>query len=117
MLPDRIDRLKCIGVASALLPLLRSVHRYEEEVLFPAYEAAAGSDFDRPSSIQRLRAEHLEDECFADEVTETLMAIGHGRAVDNPEAVGFMLRGLFETLRRHIAFESEHVLAIVERAG
>ena len=41
-LPDQVDRLKCIGVASALLPLLRSVHRYEEEVLFPAYEAAAG---------------------------------------------------------------------------
>ena len=43
------------------------------------------------------------------------MAIGHGAGVENPEAVGFMLRGLFETLRRHIAFEREHVLPIVGR--
>jgi hemerythrin-like domain-containing protein len=116
-LPDNVDRLKCIGVASALLPLLRGAHRYEEEVLFPVYEAASSRWFEEPSSIDRLRAEHLEDECFADEVTEVLMAIGHGEVIDNPEAVGFMLRGLFETMRRHIAFETEHVLAIVERAG
>nr|ACF98080.1 hypothetical protein [uncultured bacterium 1042] len=115
-LPDQIDRLKCIGVASALLPLLRRVHRYEEEVLFPAYETARGSSFDGAASIHRLRVEHLEDECFADEVTEVLMAIGHGGAIENPEALGFMLRGLFETVRRHIAFESEHILAVVERA-
>ena len=86
-------------------------------MLFPAYEAAAGRSSGQRSSIHRLRAEHLEDECFADEVTEVLMAIGHGQAVENPEAVGFMLRGLFETIRRHIAFESEHILAIVESAG
>lgn len=116
-LPGQVDRLMCIGVASALLPLLRSVHQYEEEVLFPAYEAASIPSSDQRSSIYRLRAEHLEDECFADEVTEVLMAIGHGEAIENPEAVGFMLRGLFETMRRHIAFESEHILAVVERAG
>ena len=61
-LPDKVDRLKCIGVASALLPLLSSVHRYEEEVLFPAYEAAelvvrrASSSADCGPSISRTDA-------------------------------------------------------------
>ena len=110
-LPGQVDRLKCIGIASTLVPLLRSVHQYEEEIIYPAYEAAVGSGSGQTSS--RLRAEHLEDQCFADEITEVLMAIGHGEAIENAEAVGFMLRGLFETMRRHIAFESEHILPLM----
>jgi hypothetical protein len=39
-----------------------------------------------------LRAGHVEDECFAGEVTEILLAIGRGETVENAEAVGFMLR-------------------------
>ncbi|WP_306283116.1 hypothetical protein [Mesorhizobium sp. LMG17149] len=60
-----------------------------------------------------MRAEHVEDECFAAEVTEILLAIGHGETIDNAEAIGFMLRGFFEGLRRHIAFEREHVLPMI----
>ena len=112
-LPGQVDPLKCIGIASTLVPLLRSVHQYEEEIIYPAYEAAVGSSAGQTSS--RLRAEHLEDQCFADEVTEVLMAIGHGEAIENAEVVGFMLRGLFETMRRHIAFESEHILPLIIR--
>lgn len=107
-LPGQVDRLKCLGIANVLVPLLRDIHRYEEDVIFPAYEIVAGCG----ATTRRLRAEHTEDECFADEVTETLLAIGHGDAVANPEAVGFMLRGMFETMRRHIAFEREHVLPL-----
>jgi hemerythrin-like domain-containing protein len=110
-LQGQVDHLKCIGIASTLVPLLRSVHQYEEEMIYPVYEAAVGGAAGQVSS--RLRAEHLEDECFADEVTEILMAIGHGEALENTEAVGFMLRGLIETMRRHIAFESENILPLM----
>jgi len=111
-----VDRFSCLGMANSIVPLLRDSHRLEETVIFPAYEAASsltGADF---SSTSRLRAEHVEDECFADEVTEQLLGIGRGRAVENAEALGFMLRGFFESLRRHIAFEREHILPrIVDR--
>lgn len=106
----RVDRLKCLGTANAIVPLLRNIHHYEETIIFPAYEAAISGGEPNLASTRRLRAEHVEDECFAGEVTEILLAIGHGKAVDNAEAVGFMLRGFFEGLRRHIAFEREHVL-------
>ncbi|MER8375683.1 hemerythrin domain-containing protein [Mesorhizobium sp. M1396] len=108
-----VDRLKCLGTANAIVPLLRDIHRYEETVIFPAYEEAVVGSNANLASTRRLRAEHVEDECFADEVTEILLAIGHGETVENPEAIGFMLRGLFENLRRHIAFEREHVLPMI----
>ncbi len=61
-----------------------------------------------------MRAQHGEDECFAGDVTEILLAIGHGETVENAEAVGFIMRGFFVSLRRHIAFEREHVLPRIE---
>lgn len=113
-LPANVDRMTCLYVANTLVPSLRDIHRYEEQVVFPAYEAIAGIG-SRESTIRRLRMEHLEDECFADEVTEVLLAIGHGRPIANAEATGFMLRGLFETMRRHVAFEREHVMPMLDR--
>jgi hemerythrin-like domain-containing protein len=112
-LPDEVDRVLCLRIANALVPVLRAAHAYEEDTIFPAYAAMRGATRATEASLRRLRAEHVEDECFADEVTEVLLAIGHGRAIENPEAFGFMLRGLFETLRRHIAFEAEHVLPAI----
>ncbi|ESZ66675.1 hypothetical protein X727_26950 [Mesorhizobium sp. L103C119B0] len=109
----RVDSLACLAAANAIVPLLRNIHQYEETVIFPAYEAALTGRDANLASTRRLRAEHVEDECFAGEVTEILLAIGHGETVENAEAVGFMLRGFFESLRRHIAFEREHVLPMI----
>ncbi|WP_448114851.1 hemerythrin domain-containing protein [Mesorhizobium amorphae] len=111
-LPNDVCRAECLHIASLLLPLLRKAHAYEEDVIFPAF-AVAGTEANPSVTIRRLRAEHVEDESFADEVTEILLAVGHGEPVGNAEALGFMLRGLFETLRRHIAFEREHVLPAI----
>ncbi len=88
----------------------KSSHRHEEEAVFPAFEADGANAMARANSIQRLKAEHVEDECAAQDLTDVLLVIGHGGTPENPEALGFMLRAFFETLRRHIAFEREHVL-------
>ena len=108
-LPGRIDRHLCLRLGAGMLPLLRGAHAYEEEVLFPAFLARGGGD----ESLRRLRAEHVEDESLAEELTETLLRIGHGGDAANPEALGFMLRAFFETTRRHVAFEREHVLPLI----
>ncbi|MVA97429.1 hemerythrin domain-containing protein [Nitratireductor sp. CAU 1489] len=115
-LPDNIDRMECLRIANILAPAIRQIHACEEKDIFPAYAAAlaVSSDADM-ETLRRLKAEHVEDQCFADEVTDTLLGIGHGRGIDNAEAVGFMLRGLFETMRRHIAFERAHILPILDR--
>ncbi len=110
-LPGAVDRHACLRVAASLLPVMRTAQAYEEQVVFPAFMAGSGS----PESLRRLRVEHIEDESLGEELTEGLLRIGHGGAVQNPEAFGFMLRAFFETVRRHIAFEREHVMPIVQR--
>jgi hypothetical protein len=55
-------------------------------------------------------SEHVEDSVAAEDISETLLAHGHGKPIDNPEALGYMLRAMFEALRRHVAFEQDHVL-------
>jgi hemerythrin-like domain-containing protein len=95
-------------VASSLVPLLRECHRFEEEIVFPAFARRAGAGGNEV--VARLVAEHVEDDCAAEDLSEALLAYGHGEAIENPEAFGYMLRALFESMRRHIAFERYHVL-------
>jgi Uncharacterized conserved protein len=108
-LPANVNRQKCIYAAKALGPLIRGIHHYEETVLFPWLNAEGAASDDLRSTLDRLRFEHFEDECFAEELTDALLKLGAGDAV-NMEAVGYMLRGFFEGMRRHIAFETEHLL-------
>lgn len=106
-LPTNINRQKCIYAAKALGPLISGIHHYEEKVLFPVVERQLGHDF--TATLDRLKFEHFEDECFAEELTDALLKLGSGTPA-NMEAVGYMLRGFFEGLRRHIAFEREFLL-------
>ncbi len=108
-LPDRIDRSKCLKAAADLGPTIRSIHKFEEEVLFPALTALMTDDAVSAKTLERLRFEHCEDECFAEELTEALLDLGHGSTSVNIEATGYMLRGFFEAVRRHVAAEREIV--------
>jgi hemerythrin-like domain-containing protein len=111
-LPDGINRQKCMYAARALGPMIKGVHRLEEDVVFPLIAAQQGADDKIETTLNRLRFEHCEDECFAEELTEALNALGTGNPDVNIEAIGYMLRGFFEAMRRHIAFESEMLLPI-----
>lgn len=108
-LPASVDRLACMRIATSLLPFLRECHRYEEDVLYPAFEHGSSHRHQAAETVGRLRAEHIQDECAAEEITEQLMWLGRGGEVENPEALGFMLRAFFTAVRRHIAFECEHI--------
>lgn len=118
-LPDGINRQKCMYAARALGPMIRGVHRFEEDVVFPMIAARPGVDETIETTLNRLRFEHCEDECFSEELTEALHALGSGSPDVNIEAIGYMLRGFFEAMRRHIAFESEMLLPMgdVTRSG
>jgi hemerythrin-like domain-containing protein len=111
-LPASVDALSCLSIAAKLLPVLRRAHEYEEKVIFPAYEKLAASP-GQSVSTDRLRAEHISDECFAADLTGILLKIGHGGPVDQAETFGFMLRGFFDGLRRHVAFEDEHIVPAI----
>jgi hypothetical protein len=78
-LPDSVNRQKCIYAARALGPMIRGVHRFEEGVVFPMIAERLSSHEDIETTLSRLRFEHCEDECFAEELTEALHALGAGR--------------------------------------
>ena len=107
-LPGMVNRQKCIYAAKALGPLIRGVHHFEDNVLFPSFEARMLASPDFAKTLARLKFEHFEDECFADELAERLLMLGTGRGDVNMEATGYMLRGFFESVRRHIAFEHDY---------
>ncbi|PPJ48614.1 hemerythrin domain-containing protein [Rhizobium sp. KAs_5_22] len=111
-LPSNINRQKCIYAAKALGPLIKGVHHYEESILFPWLETGSRDAEHVRETLDRLKFEHCEDECFAEELTDALLKLGSGSAV-NMEAVGYMLRGFFEGMRRHLAFEREYLLQYV----
>lgn len=108
-LPSSVNRQKCIYAAKALCPLMRSSHQYEEQVLFPHLAQQNANSGPMLATLSRLRFEHFEDEGYAEELTEALFRLGPGEPT-NVEALGYMLRGFFEGVRRHIAFEKAHLL-------
>ncbi len=103
-LPNRLDYATCLRASRLIGPLLRDAHAAEEAVLFPRIAATLGP---ANAVVERLRLEHLEDESFAEEVQYELHQIGCRQPVLAPEATGYMLRGFFECLRRHVRQERE----------
>lgn len=116
-IPGQINREVCSRLAAGLLPLIRDIHQFEEEILYPQALDRLGTAPEIESTIRRLRYEHCEDECFAEELADALYELGTGKAPRNPEAIGYMLRGFFEAMRRHIAFEHEHLVRLLRQTA
>ncbi len=114
-LPDRIDKAQCFHAALALQYRVNTHHQLEEEVLFPRLLARAGDNHDLERIFRRLSDEHRTDEGHCDEAIELLTRLSDGTPPFNMEAAGYLLRGLFEGLRRHIAFEQDHLLPIARK--
>lgn len=112
-IPGNIDHGACSVLAGELCPLIRSIHRFEEESLYPLTQRTPDNAPQMAATIKRLKHEHFEDECFAEELVEALRELSLDKVPENPEAVGYMLRGFFEALRRHVAFEREHLEVLI----
>lgn len=106
-LPAEIDRQKCAYAAKMLEPLIRELHSGEESAVFRWVEQHFGDNPSIEATLARLKYEHCEDECFAEELTEMLVKLGAADESVNAETAGYMLRGFFTNLRRHIGFEQE----------
>lgn len=111
-LPDQIDRQVCLETARTLYPVIKALHEYEERHIFPLLRESGARNID--STIERLRFEHWEDESFAAELQESLCAFASDRDGPAADSLAYMLRGFFECMRRHVAFEREHLLPILK---
>jgi hemerythrin-like domain-containing protein len=108
-LPYGLNHQRCLRAAQLIGPVLRRAHAAEEAVLFPRILAAHANG---TTVVEQLRLEHLEDECFAEEVQYELQLLGCRQPVLAPEATGYMLRGFFECLRRHVRHEHELLVGL-----
>lgn len=106
-LPKSVDRQACIHIAQALSTVINKAHETEETVFYPILENAGRLVVNAPSIVEHLRMDHLGDAFMAEEIVEVLMSYGAGEPLHEPEAAGYMLRGFFTGLRRHIAMEGE----------
>jgi hemerythrin-like domain-containing protein len=109
-LPNSVDGNACTCAAFALRHRVGVHHAMEEAALFPLLNARAGNDLVFKRTLKRLQDEHRTDEGYCDEVLELLTLLSKGNLPENVEAAGYLLRGLFECMRRHIAFEEDHLL-------
>jgi Hemerythrin HHE cation binding domain len=114
-LPENAGPKECLAAARSMCGLLRSAHAFEEDQLWPILRDLNPDDDDLDRSLERLRGEHWEDESYGDELASVLadwaMSVGNR----NAEATGYMLRGFFEGVRRHIAFELEHLVPVLRQ--
>jgi len=112
-LPDHFDRQACLWMAQSICVVVERNHKFEEHVVFPKLEQAWRQVPDMERTLERLRFEHCADDSYAGELRDALMPYGRGRPEVPPSTIGYMLRGFFEGLRRHIAFEREIVLPLL----
>ena len=67
------------------------------------------------NALERLQYEHWKDESFAEEVSDGLIKFVSDSDHPSADTLAYMLRGFFEGLRRHIAFEAEHILPLLRQ--
>ena len=113
-LPSSMNNEACLRVSQALLPLLKQAHQFEESQIFPPLIIAQNSHLDLALTIGRMRAEHLSDEDYAEDLCKAILNNLKNPDRHSAENLGWMLRGFFESIRRHIAFDREHILPLVE---
>jgi len=112
-LPDNVDKQDCLLVARSIHPVVKHAHEFEENVLFPVLREKIHDDQLLEQTLQRLQGEHLEDESYAEEVHHGLISFVSGLSEVSIDSLSYMLRGFFEGMRRHLAFEREHVLPLL----
>lgn len=112
-LPSRVDTHGAMILVRQLHLTLRRCHLLEETMIFPVLLI---SHRDVGPILDRLHNEHFEDEDHAADVRDAVEAFVTRRATTDAEEVGYMLRGLFTSLRRHLAFDRDYVLPLYRRS-
>jgi hypothetical protein len=109
-LPDRAPPALCQRLSCEVVSTLMRAHLCEEELLLPLLAGSPRPELRHLAG--RLRKEHEFDSGVALEVEELLASLAIGRATLSPDAMGYMLRSFFESMRRHIRSEQDLLVLI-----
>lgn len=104
---DDLPRLpgaeRALILADEIEGVLAAMHEEEEAFLLPRLAQSERPEF-RQFAAQ-MRREHDTDTMAAIEIRDALVEMGSGRSPRSPDAIGYMLRSFFESLRRHVHSE------------
>lgn len=114
-LPERLDTLGAAQLVERLRARLRQSHRLEEQRVFPLLLAAPHGRYgDLRPVMDRLRAEHSENEDYAVDLEDLLAGLGRQPLLrTDAERLGYLLRGLFVSLRRHVAQDRDWICPLL----
>lgn len=104
-LPHAIDPVQCMSMARTLVPTMKAVAAFEEQELLPLAESILGPDIHDGSLQLLMEQQHREDMGYAEELSESLADRAMTATTRGANSLGYMLRGFFYGMRRHIAFE------------
>lgn len=113
-LPRTANKQACLTLSRSIYPIVYEAHEFEENYLFPYLLDTKKQNEPLVKSLDRLKFEHYEDETFAQEISEALHEFVTGENTIFAEKLAYMLRGFFEGVRRHLAFEKEHLLPLLK---
>jgi len=111
-LPGKLDAAlarQAVDILKAEAPLH---HEQEETCLFPLLTQRAQPEDNIEAVIRQLTREHLADDTYSSDLVHLLEDMAEGNRPINPEMAGYMIRGFFESYRRHIAFEDLVILPL-----
>lgn len=115
-LPDKVAQGECLHLRRAIPPILKAVHRLEEQIIRPLMTESWRMPPGLPGILEQVRYEQIEEECYAEELCDALRAYGTGRDKPSPETLGYMLRAYFDCARRRIRFDGAVLIPMLSAA-
>lgn len=114
-LPNQVSAATCHKAMLGLESRVALHHVLEDRALFPMLRMRAPTGLRLYVSLDRLGDEHANDEGYAAEVMDLLETLASDSFSGDCDAAGYLLRGFFESVRRHIAFENDFILPLARR--
>jgi len=109
-LPHTFDKSRATVAICLLEGSLPAHTRLEEDALFPLLARRLGADHPVTTTLSVLEDDHERESSLLVELAE---ALNEGISAPKPEsgnALGYLLRGAFDAMRRHLDFEDRVVL-------
>ncbi|WP_417519446.1 hemerythrin domain-containing protein [Minwuia sp.] len=116
---DALPDMPTASVIGTLVLALRvgiPAHCTEEERAFRTW-LGTGPEPSGPHrrALERLTSEHSENEPLGHELAEALETVQAEGRIRNPDALGYLIRLYFHTMRRHVEWEEYILTQVLDR--
>lgn len=116
-LPDLPGEQHLVSLAAALRAGIPAHCRHEEEEIRQRLSRLGDVSEAVKTACDFLTFEHQENDPLGDELAEALENAVEKGCAENPEALGYLVRQYFQTIRRHLMWEDYVFKYVIAQAG